>query len=104
MGLYRHLKIPAHTRVSPHPPRAGFAALMFASGPSGSSASHADAESLALVRRLQEEDDAAFAAQLMAREPGDAALAAQLTAQDRRPAAPSNSSAPAVGPLAVVSS
>ena len=46
-----------------------------------------DDDSLALVRRLQEEDDAA--------------LAAQLAAQDHRAAGPSGSSAPPVGALPV---
>jgi hypothetical protein len=42
---------------------------MSAAGPS-SSGGLADAESLALMRRLQEEDDAALAAQLMAQDTG----------------------------------
>ena len=62
-------------------------------------------ESLALARRLQEEDDAAMAAQLAQGQPSaallmaqDAALAAQLAARDGRAAGPNRSSAP-TGPL-----
>ena len=40
------------------------------SAASHAAASHADAESLALMKRLQEEDDAALAAQLMAQDTG----------------------------------
>ena len=80
---------------------------MSGAGPSSSgghsSASHVDGESLALMRRLQEEDDAA---QLMAQEPGahtadDAALAAQLAAQDRRSAGASSSLPPPSGLLPI---